>query len=167
MTLPEAEAARIMAHALDMLRIYYGQSKNKRAVAMVARLNAAYPEGTTITPDWVAPRDAHEKEDERHDPVDTPGLRRHYWMHALRPLLADPTLFVDMRRLTLELRDMMVSTTERDNAVDVLRQCVVYFDLYFGLVTQREVEDLLQKSKGVVLDLVDDDDDDAIEDDKE
>lgn len=117
--------ARHVDRALHMLCDYYSQSKGKKAIELIARLDVAYT--GRAGPHVLA---CVSKREEATDPH--AEKRRQYWTDVLRPLLTDAALMHDLQETTVRMKDMHITTAQRDAAIGTLQESVVYWDKHFG-----------------------------------
>jgi hypothetical protein len=134
--LPEKHKAEDMSKALHVLTSYYGFSDGKAAAAARKRLDACYHQYKMrdgrldwLSPSYLAPWTEKEQKEEE------PGAnewRHKYWVEFLRPALTEPTFFAELKKVQVKKQDARYDTKDRDEAIQTLEQCLVYFDKHFG-----------------------------------
>ncbi len=124
---PELQEAIALDNAFVTLSNYYSQSNGKQAAAIRAIINSVFvfDAGNDRRPNvlWHYGTDP--------ELLQVTALRRAYYLTILRPVLADATFLGQLHKVTLRVKDMHYPTEQRDAAVKVLEDGLIYWDAIY------------------------------------
>jgi hypothetical protein len=123
--LPEAIEASAIYRALRTLTAYFKQSDSKAARELCDKIKTGY----VIGPGFLALFNAKAKGEEVERIA---SFCRKHWTQGLRPLLTDSEFLASLSKEVCATPKDRVTTEDRDEAIQALRQGLAYFDLYFG-----------------------------------